>query len=270
MTTDIDTALEALGDATRRRIISRLASGPLDVSALSDGMPVGRTAISMHLRVLKEAGLVRDRSEGTRRVYSLEPDALQRLRNHLDWYWERSLAAFQEAAEARGKDEPMFLEQEIVVSKSVTVAASLAVAFDVFVEHRWWPVTTHHIAETPGVTAVLEPFAGGRWYEVDAAGVETDWGRVLAWQPPYRILLTWQVDPDWRYTADPELGSEIEITFTEVEPGSTRVDLTHRHLQRYGEQTERMRRILDEKGGDPLDAFAAFVQRTVVAQGDLA
>ncbi|MEZ4496252.1 MAG: ArsR family transcriptional regulator [Thermomicrobiales bacterium] len=83
MTTDIDIALEALGDATRRRIISRLASGPLDVSALSDGMPVGRTAISMHLRVLKKKrvwSVIDPRAPG---VFTAEPDALQRLRNHL-------------------------------------------------------------------------------------------------------------------------------------------------------------------------------------------
>ncbi len=268
MTTDIDIALEALGDATRRRIISRLAAGELDVTALADGMPVGRTAISMHLKVLREAGLVSDRAIGTRRLYRLDPAALHRLRNHLDWYWERSLAAFETAAYARAEESPMFLEQEIVVSKSVRVNLTLADAFDLFVDHRWWPVATHHIADTPGVKAVLEPFTGGRWYEVDAEGLETDWGRVLAWQPPYRILLTWQVNPDWRYVADEELGSQIEITFTEEGDGATRVDLTHRHLQRYGDQTERMRRILDEKGGDPLKAFGAYANARIAQRGE--
>jgi DNA-binding transcriptional ArsR family regulator/uncharacterized protein YndB with AHSA1/START domain len=253
---DIDSALEALGDATRRRIVGRLAAGPLDVGGLCAGMPVGRTAVSMHLRVLKAAGLVGDRAVGNRRIYHLEPDALRSLRDHLDWYWERSLAAYQRAAENRAKEQNMTTGQEIVVAKTVLVNAPIAVAFDVFVEQGWWPVATHHLAEPPGREAVLEPFVGGRWFERAADGTETDWGTVLAWQPPYRLLLTFQVSSAWKYEPDPDLGSQIEVTFTPQDPHTTRVDLTHRHLERYGSEAERMRRILDAKGGEPLDAFA--------------
>jgi uncharacterized protein YndB with AHSA1/START domain len=103
---------------------------------------------------------------------------------------------------------------------------------------------------------VLEPFAGGRWYERAADGTETDWGTVLAWQPPGRLLLTWQVSPRWTYEEDPDRGSQIEVTFTPEGPDTTRVDFTHRHLERYGPEAERMRRILDAKGGGPLTAFA--------------
>src|SRR6266704_307751 len=222
MNADIDSALDALGDSTRRRIIGRLAAGPLDVGGISAGMPVGRTAVSMHLRG---------------------------LRDHLDWYWERSLAAFQRAAEARAREQNMTIEQEIVVAKTQRVNAPLAVAFEVFVGQEWWPVHTHHLAEPHGREVVLEPFAGGRWYERATDGTETDWGTVLAWQPPYRLLLTWQVSPEWTYEADPSRGSQIEVTFTPEGPDATRVDLTHRHLERYGPEAERMRRILDGKGG---------------------
>lgn len=265
MTTDIDTALDALGEPTRRRIVGRLAAGPLDVGSLAAGMPIGRTAVSMHLRTLKAAGLVGDRAVGNRRVYHLEPAALRRLRDHLDWYWERSLAAYQRAAEARAQEQQMTAmtaAQEVVVAKTVRVNAPLAVAFEVFVGQRWWPVATHHLAEPPGREAVLEPFPGGRWYERAADGAETDWGTVLAWQPPHRLLLTWQVSPRWTYEADPSRGSEIEVTFTPEGPDVTRVDLTHRRLERYGPETERMRRILDEKGGEPLLAFARHIAAT--------
>jgi DNA-binding transcriptional ArsR family regulator/uncharacterized protein YndB with AHSA1/START domain len=262
MNADIDTALDALGDPMRRNIVGRLAAGPLDVGAIAQGMPIGRTAVSMHLRLLKAAGLVGDRAVGNRRVYHLEPEALRRLRDHLDWYWERSLAAYQRAAEARAKEQNVTAEQEVVVAKTVRVNAPLAVAFEVFVGQHWWPVATHHLAEPPGCEAVLEPFPGGRWYERAADGAETDWGTVLAWQPPYRLLLTWQVSPRWTYEEDPRRGSEIEVTFTPEGPGVTRVDLTHRHLERYGPETERMRRILDDKGGEPLDAFARHIAAT--------
>jgi DNA-binding transcriptional ArsR family regulator len=259
VSTDIDAVLDALGDPTRRRIVARLAAGPLDVGGISAGMPVGRTAVSMHLRVLKDAGLVGDRPIWNRRVYHLEPDTLRLVRDHLDWYWERSLTAYQRAAEDRAQEQGMTTEQEIVVAKTIRVSAPVAVAFDVFIGQQWWPVHTHHLAEPHGSEVVLEPFPGGRWYERTADGTETDWGTVLAWQPPYRLLLTWQVSPQWTYEQDPSLGSEIEVTFTSEGPHVTRVDFTHRHLERYGSEAERMRRILDGKGGEPLNAFARHI-----------
>jgi DNA-binding transcriptional ArsR family regulator/uncharacterized protein YndB with AHSA1/START domain len=256
MSADVDAALDALGDRTRRRIIGRLGAGPLDVGGISAGMPIGRTAVSMQLRVLKDAGLVGDRAVGNRRVYYLEPDALGRLRDHLDWYWERSLAAYQRAAEERAREQNMTPEQEIVVAKTIRVNAPLAIAFDVFVGQQWWPVHTHHLAEPHGSEVVLEPFPGGRWYERAADGTETDWGTVLAWQPPGRLLLTWQVSSDWTYEDDPSRASEIEVIFTPDGPHATQVAFTHRHLERYGPEAERMRRVLDGKGGEPLGAFA--------------
>jgi DNA-binding transcriptional ArsR family regulator len=260
MSADIDSALDALGDPNRRRILGRLAAGPADVRGLSAGMPVGRTAVSMHLRVLKAAGLVADTADGNHRVYHLEPDALRQLRDHLDWYWERSLAAYQHAAEARAMEQDMTEQPEIIVDKTIQVNAPLAVAFEVFIEQQWWPVGTHHLAQMPGCEVVLEPFPGGRWYERAADGTETDWGTVVAWQPPYRLLLTWQVSPAWTYEPDPARGSQIEVTFTPEGPDATRVHLTHRHLERYGPQAERMRRILDKNAAGPLDAFARHIE----------
>ncbi len=265
MDIDIDSALDALGDPTRRAIVGRLAAGPLDVGGIAAGLPVGRTAVSMQLRVLKAAGLVSDETAGNRRVYRIEPDALRRLRNHLDWYWERSLTAYQRAAEARAQEAREAgmaggpedtAESELSVAKTVRVNAPLAIAFEVFIKQTWWPVHTHHLAEPPGTEVILEPFPGGRWYERDTDGTETEWGTVLAWQPPYRLLLSWQVSAQWTYVADPALGSQIEVTFTPEGAEVTRVDLTHRHLERYGQEAGRMRRILDAKGGEPLAAYA--------------
>jgi uncharacterized protein YndB with AHSA1/START domain len=113
---------------------------------------------------------------------------------------------------------------------------------------------------------VLEPFSGGRWYERATDGTEADWGTVLAWQPPHRLLLTWQVSPQWTYEEDPGRGSQIEVTFTPEVPDTTRVDLTHRHLERYGPEAERMRRILDGKGGEPLNAFARHIDAEAPAR----
>jgi len=91
--------LDALGDPTRRQIFESLRGGPRSVGQLADGLPVSRPAVSQHLRVLKEAGLVSDRREGTRRLYRVEPGGLAGLRDYFDGFWGDALERF--AAEAR-------------------------------------------------------------------------------------------------------------------------------------------------------------------------
>src|ERR1700745_1439560 len=97
-------ALAALADPTRRRVFERLKSGPPRVGASAKGMPVSRPAVSQHLKALKEAGLVADRPEGTRRVYFIDPHGLGALRRWIDQCWDEALAAFQAEVE-RGASE---------------------------------------------------------------------------------------------------------------------------------------------------------------------
>jgi DNA-binding transcriptional ArsR family regulator len=92
-------ALTALADPTRRVIYERLAQRSMAVGELAEGLPVSRPAVSQHLRVLKDARLVRDHPEGTRRIYGLDPEGLEALRAYLDTFWNRSLTAFKAAAE---------------------------------------------------------------------------------------------------------------------------------------------------------------------------
>jgi DNA-binding transcriptional ArsR family regulator len=91
--------LDALGDPTRRAVFERLAAGPSSVGALAEELPVSRPAVSQHLKVLREAGLVVDEPVGTRRVYRVDPDGLQALRAYLDGFWNRALVSFKEVAE---------------------------------------------------------------------------------------------------------------------------------------------------------------------------
>jgi DNA-binding transcriptional ArsR family regulator len=93
----LQAGLDALGDGTRMVIFQRLADGPMAVNELALHLPVSRPAVSQHLRVLKDAGLVTDRKEGTRRLYQLDPEGVARLRAHFDLVWERALGAFQSA-----------------------------------------------------------------------------------------------------------------------------------------------------------------------------
>ena len=99
-TYQIDDAWDALGDRTRRAIFERLAERPCAVGELAGGLPVSRPAVSQHLKVLKDAGLVVDRKVGTRRLYQVDPQAVADLRAYFDAFWDQSLAAFRQAAEA--------------------------------------------------------------------------------------------------------------------------------------------------------------------------
>ncbi len=97
--TNADRALAAIADPTRRQVFERLAAGPRSVGELAQGLPVSRPAVSQHLKVLKDAGLVADRAEGTRRVYEIDPHGLGALRAWLDQFWGDALAAFKAEAE---------------------------------------------------------------------------------------------------------------------------------------------------------------------------
>jgi DNA-binding transcriptional ArsR family regulator len=96
-------ALAALADPTRRAIFERLADRPSAVSELAKELPVSRPAVSQHLRVLLDAGLVSARSEGSRRIYGIDPDGVSVLRAYLDRFWNRALAAFKDAVEQEGE-----------------------------------------------------------------------------------------------------------------------------------------------------------------------
>jgi DNA-binding transcriptional ArsR family regulator len=98
-------ALEALGDPTRRAIFERLVGQPRSVREVADALPVSRPAVSQHLKVLKQSGLVTDRPEGTRRVYRVDPAGVAAMREYLDQVWETALAAFTTVVEDRAKNQ---------------------------------------------------------------------------------------------------------------------------------------------------------------------
>jgi DNA-binding transcriptional ArsR family regulator len=98
--------IAALADPTRRAVFERLRGGPRAVGEIAAELPVSRPAVSQHLRVLKEAGLVTERKDGTRRLYRVDPDGVAELRAYFEGFWTDALAAFKAAAEAEQKEEP--------------------------------------------------------------------------------------------------------------------------------------------------------------------
>ena len=99
-------AFVALADPTRRVVFERLLAGPQPVGHIARGLPVSRPAVSQHLKVLKEAGLVTDRAEGTRRVYSIDPHGLAAVRRYFDQFWENTLEAFAAEVERESEVHP--------------------------------------------------------------------------------------------------------------------------------------------------------------------
>ena len=137
---------------------------------------------------------------------------------------------------------------ETSIRRSVTVAAAPERAFDVFTRRldSWWP-RSHHIGAADMAEAVLEPRAGGRWYERSVDGAECDWGEVLVWSPPERLVLAWRIGGDWKH--HPELTTEVEVTFTPLDGGRTRLDLEHRGLEAFGDLRDSMTAQLASPNG---------------------
>jgi uncharacterized protein YndB with AHSA1/START domain len=146
---------------------------------------------------------------------------------------------------------PAMAEQTIeAVRKSITVNASPETAFHIFTADfdSWWP-RTHHLGKTPMTRGIIEPRKGGRCYTEHEDGGEVDWGTVLAWDPPRRLVFSWQIGADWKCEPDLSKASEVEIRFTPEGDGKTRVDLEHRHFERMTAGGEAMRAGVNAEGG---------------------
>ena len=128
------------------------------------------------------------------------------------------------------------------VQTSIVVAAPIARAFSVFTEGMgsWWD-PEHHILEADLAEMVFEPRVGGHVYDRGADGSECRWARVLAYEPPSRVVFSWDINTRWQLETDLDRTSEVEVRFVAEAPGRTRVELEHRNLERHGEGWERMR-----------------------------
>jgi uncharacterized protein YndB with AHSA1/START domain len=145
------------------------------------------------------------------------------------------------------------------VVKEVQVACTPDRAFHVFAADigRWW-VKTHSIASSGQAEVVIQPRAGGAWYEIGKEGERCDWGRVAIWEPPTRLVLVWQLATNFTY--DPKLYTEVEVTFA-ANDGGTVVRLEHRLLENYGAAAGQMSQVFDKPSGwgGLMAAFAAAV-----------
>jgi uncharacterized protein YndB with AHSA1/START domain len=121
------------------------------------------------------------------------------------------------------------------VRKSIRVKASQAHAFEVFTSGlaRWWP-RSHGIGSSPMKSMAMETRLGGRWYELGQDGSEATVGRILAWEPPHRFVVSWDINSKWK--PDSTVSSEVEVKFLADGPDATRVELEHRKFEALGEE----------------------------------
>jgi uncharacterized protein YndB with AHSA1/START domain len=133
------------------------------------------------------------------------------------------------------------------IKLAIHVDAGPETAFSTFVTHvgAWWPKNMT-VGTSPQADVILEPVVGGRWFERGEDGSEMPWGKVLAWEPPRRILLAWQINAAFQY--DPDLITELEITFLPENDGTV-VSLEHRYIERMGVEAEKIAGLL--RGGWP-------------------
>lgn len=151
------------------------------------------------------------------------------------------------------------------VTTSVVVEAPVERAFRVFTEDMttWWP-PEHHILEADLAETVFEPREGGHVLDRGVDGSECRWARVLAYEPPDRIVFSWDINLRWQLESDPERTSEVEVRFVAETPERTRVELEHRKLERHGEGWESMRDAVgsDEGWDTGLRRFADAARAT--------
>jgi uncharacterized protein YndB with AHSA1/START domain len=154
----------------------------------------------------------------------------------------------------------MTIDTDTAVQATTVVDAPPERAFEVFTSEigTWWN-PDHHILQAELAEMVFEPRVGGHVIDRGVDGSECRWARVLVYEPPSRVVISWDINLDWQIEPDPARASEIEITFVAEEPGRTRVILEHRHLDRHGNGWEQMRAAVGSPGGwnSGLERFAA-------------
>lgn len=134
----------------------------------------------------------------------------------------------------------------------VTVDASIERTFATFTErtHEWWP-SMYRLGGAERTHLQIEAVEGGRWFEVGTDGSTCDWGRVLAWEPPRRVALGWQITPSFGPESDPDRASRIDVRLVPEGVERTRVTLVHSGFERHGEGWELVRQGVDGNGGWP-------------------
>ncbi len=239
---------EALGDSNRRQILRLLSDGDKPVQEIADAMSISRPAVSRHLRLLKDAGMVAEQAQGTRRIYHLQEQGMEAVQAYLEGVWGEAAARFRLLGENTDERSGSMSEP---LKLSFDVACSPEHAFRVWTSSigTWWP-SDHTVSGQAGLEIVLQGGVGGRIYERTAEGVENDWGKVTIWEPPTRLAYEWHLRQD---RAD---ATEVEIRFRAQGASATRVEIEHRGWERLGRSGGERRAQNRSRLGDTAPALS--------------
>jgi uncharacterized protein YndB with AHSA1/START domain len=195
---------------------------------------------------------------GTRRLYEVNPAGVGEIRTWVEGVWTTALAALSSGRATGGDD--MTANTKAAFRTALTVRAPIDRAFTVFTAgfDTWWP-RNHHIGRAELASVTMEGGVGGRWFERRADGSECDWGRVLTWDPPHRVTLSWQINSGWEYDAELTEAAIVDVRFVADGDRATRVEFEHTDLDRVGDAWEKVLRDVSSANGwsGILEAFAA-------------
>lgn len=145
------------------------------------------------------------------------------------------------------------MSQETAIHRRVVVDAPIEKAFSVFTDRFGdFKPPEHHLLDVARAETVFEPRVGGHIYDRGVDGSECRWARILAYEPPTRLVFSWDIGPTWEVETNPANASEVEVTFTAETPDRTVVELEHRHLDRHGPGWESLRDGVNHDEGWPL------------------
>jgi uncharacterized protein YndB with AHSA1/START domain len=156
----------------------------------------------------------------------------------------------------------MNVSEDAVVRRQLVVDTSIERAFAAFVDRFGdFKPPEHNLLGAPITETTFEPRVGGHIYDRAADGSECRWARVLAYEPPHRVVFSWDISPQWQLESEEANTSEVEVRFVAESPERTRLELEHRHIERHGSGWEGLRGAIDSDGGWPLylDRYAALL-----------
>lgn len=240
-------AIDALTDPGRREVLEQLGDGPRTAAQLATELAAPGPVLAEWLRTLQGAGLVAEDRTNPLPTYTVNSKGVEELRDYLERIANLPSAEISGIpVERRQGVDP---DTHFLVRREVQIHRSQDQAFRLFTAGMgdWWPLGRCHFGLAPAVTIVMEPKAGGRWYERGDDGSEAPWGETLVFEPSRRVVLGWRVDSDWTY--DPAVRSEIEVNFVAQGPSDCLIRLEHRSLEQMGPDAARLQRTFDSEDG---------------------
>ncbi|HUY57460.1 MAG TPA: SRPBCC domain-containing protein [Candidatus Micrarchaeaceae archaeon] len=259
MSSNLSRAIEALTDPGRRELLEQLGAGPKTAAQLIDELAAPGPVLVDRLETLEGAGLVAEDHTSPLITYQVNSKGVEELRDYLERIANVPRGEISGVPVDRVQPVEADPDARFLVHREIELHRSVEAAFQLFTTGmgEWWPLGRRHFGESPAVTIVMEPTAGGRWYERDDDGSESPWGETLVFEAPHRVVLGWAVNSEWRY--DPTVRSEIEVTFAAQGPEDCSIRLEHRSLEQMGEEAARLQATFDSAGGWP-DLLHRFVE----------